>query len=197
MKIIKNKIVIASHNEGKISEIKEIFNDFKYQVYSSKEFKLEEPEETGSSFEENALIKAKFTSKKTGFVSLSDDSGLCIDALNGEPGVYSARYAGKDKDFNLAMNVLQKKMINISNKKCKFVCALSLCWPNGFNITVRGEIFGNFVWPPRGYLGFGYDPIFQPLGMQETFAEINPKLKHAISHRSVAFQNLKMKINLS
>ena len=101
MKIIKNKIVIASHNEGKISEIKEIFNDFKYQVYSSKEFKLEEPEETGSSFEENALIKAKFTSKKTGFVSLSDDSGLCIDALNGEPGVYSARYAGKDKDFNL------------------------------------------------------------------------------------------------
>ena len=135
MKIIKNKIVIASHNEGKIIEIKEIFDDFKYQVYSSKDFNLQEPKENGSSFEENALIKAKFTAQKTNLVSLSDDSGLCIDALNGQPGVYSARIAGKEKDFNLAMNTLQKKMINKTNKTCKFVCALSLCWPNGYNIT--------------------------------------------------------------
>ena len=111
MKIIKNKIVIASHNEGKIIEIKEIFDDFKYQVYSSKDFNLQEPKENGSTFEENALIKAKFTAQKTNLVSLSDDSGLCIDALNGQPGVYSARIAGKEKDFNLAMNTLQKKMI--------------------------------------------------------------------------------------
>ena len=195
MKIIKNKIVIASHNEGKIIEIKEIFDDFKYQVYSSKDFNLQEPKENGSTFEENALIKAKFTAQKTNLVSLSDDSGLCIDALNGQPGVYSARIAGKEKDFNLAMNTLQKKMINKSNKTCKFVCALSLCWPNGYNITVKGEISGHFVWPPRGNLGFGYDPIFQPNGMQETFAEIEPKIKHSISHRFRAFQNLKMKIN--
>ena len=109
MKIIKNKIVIASHNEGKVSEIKEIFNEFKYQVYSSRDFDLEEPEENGSSFEENALIKAKYTAKITGLVSLSDDSGLCIDALNGQPGIYSARMAGKDKDFQLSYERFTKK----------------------------------------------------------------------------------------
>ena len=195
MKIIKNKIVIASHNQGKIRELKEIFKDFNYQIFSSKDFKLDEPEETGTSFEENALIKSIYTAKNTGLVSLSDDSGLCIDTLNGQPGVYSARIAGENKNFNSAMNILQKKMVKKSNKKCKFVCALSLCWPNGYNITVKGEISGHFVWPPRGNLGFGYDPIFQPNGMQETFAEIEPKIKHSISHRYRVFQKLKMKIN--
>ena len=197
MKIIKNKIVIASHNNGKIIEIKDIFKPFKYEILSSKDFNLTEPKETGSTFKENALLKSLYTAKKTGLVSLSDDSGLCINFLNGDPGIYSARLAGKNKDFNVAMNILGEKMKKASNKKCKFVCALSLCWPNGFHITVKGEIFGDFIWPPKGDLGFGYDPIFQPFGMTKTFGEIMPRLKHKISHRFVAFEKLKKKINFT
>ena len=191
---MKNKLVIASHNNGKIKEIKNILEPFNFELLSSKDFKLKEPEENGNSFEENAIIKSSFTAKNTGYVSLSDDSGLCIDELNGYPGIFSARLAGKNKDFDQAMKILKLKLKNKKNTKCKFVCALSLCWPDGKNKTVVGEIFGNFVWPPRGILGFGYDPIFQPLNHHQTFGELDQNYKHSISHRKLAFQRLKSEV---
>ena len=196
-KIINNKIVIATHNDGKVREIKDILRPFNLKLLINKDFNLKEPEENGDSFEKNALIKSYYSARKTGYVALSDDSGLCIKALDDQPGINSARLAGKNKNFAAAMNLLHSKMIKLTNTSCKFVCALSLCWPNGDNITTRGEVYGNFVWPPRGNLGFGYDPIFKPIGMKKTFGELNPKIKHSISHRNIAFQKLIEKFNFS
>ncbi len=192
--LIDNKLVVASHNDGKIKEITNLFKPKKVQVLTSKDFLLKEPVENGKTFEENALIKSKYTSINSGLVSLSDDSGICLDALDGKPGIHSARIAGKNKDFLLAMKKLYFKIKNFENKSCKFVCALSMYWPNGQNITVRGEIFGHFVWPPRGKLGFGYDPIFLPKGFNETFGEMAPNKKHSISHRQIAFKKLMDKV---
>ena len=157
---------------------------------------MEEPIENGTSFEENALIKSIYTSKNSGLVSLSDDSGICIESLNGEPGIHSARIAGKNKNFSSAMNFLYSKIKNNKNKSCKFVCVLSLCWPSGTNITVRGEIYGTFVWPPKGAFGFGYDPIFLPNGYNKTFGEMKPRDKHSISHRQIAFKMLLQKLEI-
>ncbi len=188
--LLDNKLVIASHNDGKIKEISNLFKDKKINILTSKDFNLKEPVENGKTFEENALIKSKYTSVNSGLVSLSDDSGICIDALDGKPGIHSARIAGSNKDFLQAMKKLYLEIKKYENKACQFVCALSLCWPNGQNITVRGEIFGNFVWPPRGKLGFGYDPIFLPRGFNKTFGEMSPNKKHSISHRQMAFKKL-------
>ena len=188
----QKKIVIASHNEGKIREIRDLLKPLNIDILSADNFNLKEPVEDGLSFEENALIKSSYVSKFTGIPSLSDDSGICFSDLNNEPGVYSARWAGKTKDFNLAMIKIHDSIRKIKKPSydCFFVCALSLCWPDGSNVTVSGKIDGKFTWPPRGNYGFGYDPIFKPLQYDYTFGEMKPELKHSISHRSVAFKRL-------
>ncbi len=186
------KIVVASHNKGKVDEITDLLKPLNIDILSAKNFKLKEPIENGLSFEENALIKSSYVSKKTGIPSLSDDSGICFSDLDNQPGIYSARWAGENKNFYSAMykiNNLIKKIKN-PNYNCFFVCALSLCWPDGENVTVSGQVEGKFSWPPKGKYGFGYDPIFIPLKYDQTFAEMKPEFKHSISHRALAFKKL-------
>ena len=149
-KFIDKKLVIASNNEGKVLELKEILKVFSIQILSNKYFNIPEPIEDGNSFKDNAYIKAFNTASKTKLVSLSDDSGISFNALGGRPGIHSARYAGKKKDFDLAMKKLNEELKFKDDKSCTFTCALCLCWPDGFNITVQGEIFGEFSWPPSG-----------------------------------------------
>ena len=191
---IDKKLVIASNNDGKIVELKKIFNIFNIQILSNKDYNISEPIENGISFQENAYIKAFNTASKTKLVSLSDDSGISFKALDGRPGIYSARYAGKKKDFNLAMKKINEELKFKDDKTCKFICALCLCWPDGFNIKVQGEIYGKFSWPPTGNHGFGYDPIFYYPELKKTFGELDPSIKHEISHRNIAFQKLKTEI---
>jgi len=191
---ISEKLVIASNNDGKILELKEIFKVFGIQILSNKDFNISEPIEDGNSFKENAYIKAFNTASKTKLVSLSDDSGIGFKALNGRPGIRSARYAGEKKDFALAMKKLNEDLKFKDDKSCKFTCALCLCWPDGYNITVQGDVYGEFCWPPRGKHGFGYDPIFYYNKLKKTFGELNPCLKHKISHRNIAFKKLKSEI---
>ena len=193
-KFIDKKLVIASNNDGKIVELKKIFNIFNIQILSNKDYNISEPIENGISFQENAYIKAFNTASKTKLVSLSDDSGISFKALDGRPGIYSARYAGKKKDFDLAMKKINEELKFKDDKTCKFICALCLCWPDGFNITVQGEIYGKFFWPPTGNHGFGYDPIFYYPELKKTFGELDPSIKHEISHRNIAFQKLKTEI---
>lgn len=188
----ENKLVIASHNEGKIREIKELLKPLNIEIVSAYELRIDEPIENGKTFEENALIKSSFVSKATGLTCISDDSGICFEDLNNEPGIYSARWAGKEKNFDMAMvkiNQAINKTINPS-KKCFFVCSLSVCWPDEFNVTVSGSVNGVFNWPPKGQNGFGYDPIFKPIGFNKTFGELDPEFKHSISHRFLAFKKL-------
>ena len=192
---IDKKLVIASNNKGKVQELEEIVKVFDVQILSNKYFNISEPIENGNSFKENAYIKAFNTASKTKLVSLSDDSGISFKALNGRPGIHSARYAGEKKDFALAMKKLNEELRFKDNKSCKFTCALSLCWPDGYNITVQGEIYGKFSWPPIGEYGFGYDPIFYYPELKKTFGELDPSLKHEISHRNLAFKKLKTKIS--
>ena len=191
---IDKKIVIASNNDGKVLELEEILKIFNVKILSNKYFNISEPIEDGNSFKENAYIKAFNTASKTKLVSLSDDSGICFKALNGRPGIYSARYAGKKKDFTLAMKKLNEELKFKDDKSCKFVCALCLCWPDGYNITVQGEIYGEFAWPPSGTNGFGYDAIFYYPKLKKTFGELDPSIKHEISHRNLAFKKLKTEI---
>ena len=189
----EDTLVIASHNGGKIQEIKDLFKPLSIKITSAKELNIDEPDENGTSFKENALIKSKFVSKKSGLPSLSDDSGICFPDLRNSPGIFSARWAGKNKDFDLAMFKIFHglKGINSPVKKCFFVCSLSLCWPDGHNSTTLGRVDGTFSWPPRGDKGFGYDPIFKPIGHKLTFGEMDPYFKHTISHRAIAFKKLK------
>lgn len=188
-----NKIVIASHNKGKVKEIEVLLKPLKVDILSANDFNLNEPIENGLTFEENALIKSSYVSKNTGIPSLSDDSGICFCDLNNEPGIFSARWAGEGKDFNLAMSKINESIEKLETPSydCFFVCALSLSWPNGSNVTVNGKIDGKFSWPPKGNFGFGYDPIFKPLGYNLTFGEMHPEFKHSISHRALAFKKLK------
>ena len=186
------KLVIASHNKGKISEIKDLLAPLNIQILSAYDFDLKEPEENGATFEENALIKSAFVTQKTGLPSISDDSGICFYDLNGNPGIHSARWAGLDKDFDFAMSKINNAIKHNKNPtyECHFICSLSICWPDQYNITVSGQVNGKFNWPPKGDKGFGYDPIFKPLGYDITFAEMDPLFKHKISHRSIAFHKL-------
>jgi len=186
------KLVIASHNKGKIIEIKDLLSPLNIEILSAHDLNIDEPEEVGVSFEENALIKSNFVTKKTGLPSISDDSGICFADLNGEPGIYSARWAGSNKDFKSAMSKINTaiKKRKKPNYECYFICALSVSWPDGYDVTVTGKINGKFSWPPKGDKGFGYDPIFRPLGYSITFAEMDPYFKHKISHRSLAFKKL-------
>ena len=188
-KINGHKLIIASHNQGKVSEIKDLLSRYEVDVSSSEDFGMKEPEENGDSFEENALIKASETANFCGQIALSYDSGLCVDDLDGDPGIFSARWAGPKKDFLKASKDIEKKLIEIgsSNYSAYFICVLAVCWPDGESRIFKGKINGNLNFPPKGNLGFGYDPIFIPRNYDITFGEMDPIIKHKISHRSVAF----------
>ena len=185
-----NTLIVASHNEGKVKEIKDLLKNLRIQVVSARNLGLAEPEETGATFRENAELKAGLASQAANLPALADDSGLAIEALGGEPGIFSARWGGESRDFNLAMEKVEKRLAGNKNRSAAFVCALSLSWPDGHFETFEGRVNGSICWPPRGERGFGYDPIFIASGMDLTFGEINPALKHSISHRADAFRQL-------
>jgi len=187
------KLLIASHNSGKIREIADLLGPLQIITTSSAALNLEEPEETGTTFMENARLKADASMKASGLPCLADDSGLVIPALGGQPGVYSARWAEQPdgtRDFSYAITRIAQEMADKSDLSAYFVCALSLVWPDGFDVTVEGKAYGHLVFPPRGQKGFGYDPIFIPEGHSITYAEMAPSLKQRISHRAVAIQEI-------
>jgi XTP/dITP diphosphohydrolase len=185
-----DKLVIASHNEGKVREIRELLAPYRLAVIGAAELGLEEPEETGSTFAENAALKAEAASSASGLPALADDSGLSIAALDGAPGIHSARWAGPAKDFRVAMKRVETEMQRSGSpdKRAHFVCALALSAPGARTQIFEGRAYGSIDFPPRGQYGFGYDPIFVPEGHRFTFAEMDPKAKHAISHRAKAFE---------
>ncbi len=183
------ELVIATHNPGKLREIAELLEPFGIQVLSAGELGLPEPVEDGPTFIANAKIKARAAVEGSGKPALSDDSGLVVPALAGAPGIYSARWGGPKKDFNVAMNRVQGELGN-KDRRAHFVAALALAWPDGHEEVFEGAVHGTLVWPPRGDLGFGYDPMFQPDGYDITFGEFKPSAKHAISHRADAFNQL-------
>ncbi len=182
-------LVIATHNPGKVREIADLLRPYAKTFASCIELGLPEPEETGDSFVANAELKAR-AAAKAGHVALADDSGLVVTALGGDPGIYSARWAGVDKDFHRAMRRVEEGLGGAKDRSAHFVCALSLAWPDGHVETVEGYCHGALVWPPRGEKGFGYDPIFTPDGSGITFGEMDPSGKHAMSHRVDAFRQL-------
>jgi len=181
---------VASHNAGKVREIRELLTPFKADVVSAGELNLPEPEETALTFTGNAELKALAAAKGAKLPSLADDSGLVIDALDGAPGIYSARWAGPTKDFAVAFARIQREMAGETNTRAHFVCALSLAWPDGHCDSFEGKISGHLTFPPQGLKGFGYDPIFIADGYSVTFAQMEPHEKHAISHRADAFRQL-------
>ena len=189
-KLQSRELVIASHNPGKVSEIAELLAPYGLRLRSLAELGLPEPEETGASYAENAALKALAAARATGLPALSDDSGLSVTALDGEPGIYSARWAGPNKDFALAMQKVEERLQGKPDRSAAFVCALCLAWPDGSHEIFEGRVEGTLVWPPRGSRGFGYDPIFLPIGETRTFGEMPPAEKHAMSHRARAFAKL-------
>ncbi|TMJ17729.1 MAG: RdgB/HAM1 family non-canonical purine NTP pyrophosphatase [Alphaproteobacteria bacterium] len=188
------KLVIASHNSGKVREITELLGPYGIEPVSAAELDLPEPDETGVTFVDNAELKARLAADLSGLPALADDSGLCVDALDGRPGIYSARWAGEDKDFGVAMERVHREMLERdpeAGRSAHFVCALAIAWPDDGQCEIfEGRVDGTLVWPPRGENGFGYDPIFQPIGRDVTFAEMAPADKYAIDHRADAFRKL-------
>jgi XTP/dITP diphosphohydrolase len=186
------RLVLASHNAGKLREIADLLRPFQIEVVNAGALGLAEPEETGLSFVENAELKARAAAMASGMVALADDSGLCVVALDNAPGIYSARWAGPGKDFSLAMRRVQAELERSgrTDRRAFFVCALSLCWPDGHCESFQGEVHGQLVFPPRGQKGFGYDPVFLADGHDITFGEMDPDAKHAISHRAHAFRQM-------
>lgn len=199
-KLEPGKLVVASHNKGKIREINELLAPYGFDVVSAGDLNLPEPEETGTTFEANAELKAVAAATASGLPALADDSGFCVAALGGDPGIYSARWAGPDKDFAMAMRNVEEKLqekgaTTADKRRGSFVAVLCLAWPDGHAEFFRGEVEGQIVWPPRGEKGFGYDPVFQPDGHERTFGEMTSEEKHgwstttpALSHRARAFQ---------
>ncbi len=185
-----DKLAIASHNAGKVCEIGDLIRPLGVSVLSASELDLAEPVEDGTTFQANAIIKAKTATMASGLPALADDSGLAITALGGAPGIYSARWAGADKDFNAAMAKVEQELGGATDRSAAFICALTLAWPDGHTETFEGRIEGVLVWPPRGSRGFGYDPVFQAEGRDITFGEMDPVEKHSISHRAKAFAGL-------
>jgi XTP/dITP diphosphohydrolase len=183
------RLVIASHNPGKVEEIEALLMPYGVAAIGAGALGLPEPEETGASFEANAALKARAASAASGLPALADDSGLVVPALDGAPGIYSARWAGPTKDFRIAMERVQRELGD-KPRNAHFVAVLALAWADGGIATFRGEVHGQLIWPPRGERGFGYDPIFVPDGYDQTFGEIDPELKHRISHRARAFAKL-------
>jgi XTP/dITP diphosphohydrolase len=185
-------LVVASHNPGKVREITELLAPFGVQAISAAGLGLAEPAETGSSFTENAVLKAQAAADAANLPALADDSGLEVAALKGAPGIHSARWAGAARDFAAAMRRVWEELEKTggADRSARFVCVLALARPGQAPLTFEGEVRGHLVWPPRGDKGFGYDPIFVPEGGRETFGEMAPEAKHAISHRARAFAKL-------
>ena len=187
-----SQLVVASHNQGKVREIKALLGPHGIVAVSAGSLGLAEPEETGLTFAANAEIKAHASAKGSGHAALADDSGLCVDALDGAPGIYSARWAGPTKDFRIAMTRIHDELRHkgLTTSTARFVCALCVALPSGEFQIFEGQVHGRLTFPPRGDHGFGYDPIFIADGMEQTFAEIEPARKHAMSHRAKAFEKL-------
>lgn len=187
------KLVIASHNKGKLREIDDLLRPFGIETISAGDLGLPEPEETETTFAGNAALKALASARGSGLPALSDDSGLAVDALGGDPGIYAARWAqkpsceGGGRDFDMAMWHVHDRIGDNSNRRARFICALCLAFPDGRTQVFEGTVEGEIVWPPRGDKGFGYDPIFCAIGDALTFAQIDPAEKHAKSHRADAF----------
>ncbi|MEI7806218.1 MAG: RdgB/HAM1 family non-canonical purine NTP pyrophosphatase [Hyphomicrobiales bacterium] len=199
---LSGRVVIATHNPGKLAEMRELLSPYGIEANSAAELKLPEPDETGKTFAANARIKAKAAARATQLPAFADDSGLAVDALNGEPGIHSARWAGPDKDFRGAMNTIQTLLIKQDartpeQRRAHFVSALCVAWPDGHLEEFEAQVHGIIVWPPRGTKGFGYDPLFLPDGFQATFGEMSSDEKHGLppkgtglSHRARAFLKL-------
>jgi XTP/dITP diphosphohydrolase len=199
---IAGRLVIATHNAGKLRELRELLMPYGVEAVAAGELGLSEPEETGASFRENARIKARAAAEASGLPAFADDSGLAVDALGGDPGVYSARWAGPDKDFQRAMQTVEDELRargarTSDQRKAHFVCALCVAWPDGHVEAFEAKVDGALVWPPRGDKGFGYDPMFLPDGHARTFGEMGGEEKHGLpprgrglSHRARAFLKL-------
>jgi XTP/dITP diphosphohydrolase len=201
MRLSPGPIVVASHNPGKLREIVDLLGPFGFEIRSAAELGLAEPEETGNTFEENAALKARAAAAASRLPALADDSGLAVEALGGDPGIYSARWAGPTKDFSVAMAKVEEKLHQAGatapeRRRAHFVSVLALAMPDGRVETFEGRVDGTLVWPPRGSLGFGYDPMFRPDGHERTFGEMSAEEKHgwrpgaseALSHRARAFK---------
>jgi XTP/dITP diphosphohydrolase len=199
---LAGSVVIATHNAGKLREIRELLEPHGIKTIDAQTLGLVEPEETGASFRDNARIKATAAAAASGMPALADDSGLSVDALGGAPGIYSSRWAGPDKNFNAAMARIEETLrergaLSERERSARFVCALCLAWPDGHLEEFEAEVAGTLVWPPRGDKGFGYDPMFRPQGHERTFGEMTSEEKHALpphgrglSHRARAFVEL-------
>lgn len=196
MKAIGPKLVIATHNAGKLREIRELLAPHGIECVGAAELDLPEPEETGVTFVDNAELKARASADLSGLPALADDSGLSVDALHGRPGIHSARWAEDEagnRDFGRAMERVWRSVEAAgpdAGRDAHFVCALSLAWPDGAIESFEGKVHGTLVWPPRGDQGFGYDPMFVAVGFDQSFGEIERAAKHAISHRAQAFRKL-------
>ena len=193
LKLIKGmRLVVATHNPGKAVEIDALL-DGHYEVVTAAGLNLPEPEETESTFAGNAVLKARHAADRAAEVALADDSGLSVAALDGAPGIFSARWAGPDKDFAFAMRRVEERLeeIGSDDRRGWFTSALAVAWPDGPTVVVEGRVDGLLTFPPRGDRGFGYDPIFVPDGYGQTFGELDPALKDSISHRARAFAKLK------
>lgn len=199
-KLQPGRLVIASHNAGKVREIRDLLAPFGIEPVSAAELDLPEPVENGTTFYANAELKAMSAADLSGLPALSDDSGLCVEALGGAPGVYTADWAerrafegGPGRDWYMAMGKVEGKLAELgpdASRSAYFACTLALAWPDGHVEWFEGRVHGTLVWPPRGRRGFGYDPVFVPEGETETFGEMDPARKHAISHRAAAFRQL-------
>ena len=189
------RLVVATHNPGKLKELAAILEN-RFPLVSAGELGLAEPDETETTFAGNALLKARAAAQASGLIALADDSGLSVSALDGAPGIFSARWAGPGKDFALAMGKVAERVeaSGSEDPSCWFTCALAVAWPDGPAVVVEGRIDGTLTFPGRGTLGFGYDPIFTPLGHHQTFGEMDPAAKDAMSHRALAFAKLKAAI---
>ncbi len=194
-KLNGQKILIATHNKGKLEEFAELLKPYGVETVSAKELGLAEPAETGKTFRDNAHIKAAAGCKGSGLITISDDSGLCVDALKGAPGVYTADWAGPARDWILAMRMVEGKLASVranspQQRKAQFCCTLCVMWPDGEVRYYEGVAPGEMVWPPRGAAGHGYDPAFKPDGKDVTFAEMSHEDKNKISHRGRAVEKL-------
>jgi XTP/dITP diphosphohydrolase len=186
------KLIAATHNKGKIRELIDLLAPLGFELVPAGDLNLPEPEETGTTFEANAELKALASAQAANLPAISDDSGLSVDALDGDPGIYSARWSGPEKDFAVAMEKVNQALEDKGavSRTARFVCALCVAWPDGHTETFRGEVEGELVWPIRGNKGFGYDPMFVANGETLTFGEMDPERKHAMSHRADAFNKL-------
>jgi XTP/dITP diphosphohydrolase len=198
---LSGRLVAATHNLGKLSEIRELLRPHGVEALGASELILAEPEETGLTFRDNAVLKAEAAARASGAPALADDSGLCVEALGGAPGIYSARWAGETRDFAAAMSRVERELSAVGAPppwRAHFISTLALAWPDGHIETFEGRVDGDLVFPPRGTQGFGYDPIFRPAGHTRTFGEMSAREKHglpadgslALSHRARAFQKL-------